>query len=136
MNNTFEHSIKRYEKFTNDFEKRVDDIVKNLTIKFKEVDPRLFLNSKNLSNTTSIEICIEGTSFARMLFSIDKGYKVSPIRALIGYPNIKELYLGDKYEDVQLSNQNDDIELISRMFDKYHSYGRLFKRVKKELDDA
>lgn len=52
---------------------------------------------------------------------------------LAQYPYKKETNLNEIYDDVQLGDQDNDIELIKNMFKKYHSYGSLFKRIENEL---
>lgn len=133
MKNTFKYSIERYDNFMGEFDSRLADIANKLTLEFKNINAKLYVQ-RTRTRTPSLEICIEGTTFSRALLSIDKGYKVTPIRALVGYPKPKELDFGDNYECIQLKNPNDDIELIKSMFTKYYSYGRLFKRIKNELD--
>jgi hypothetical protein len=135
MKNTFDYSISKFDKFINEFDNRVDDIAHKLTLEFKGINDKLYVQRGN-TRQPSLEICIEGTTYSRTLLTIDRTYKVKPIRSLVGYPKITELDFGDIYEDVQLNDCNDDIVLIKRMFEKYHSYGRLFKRIKKELENA
>lgn len=133
MVDTFKYSIKRYENTNLEFNKRIDSIVEKLTIEFMEIDTRLYVQRSEFSKSTCLEICIKDTTFNRSLLFIDRNFIVTPIRALVGYPKPRALQLGDVYEDVQLNNYTDDLELIRRMFDKYNSYGRLFKRIEKEL---
>ena len=132
MKDIFYERIKQHELYIEKKESRIDNIVNSLTKEFKSIDSRLFVKkgSRFLSNI-SILICIDKKtiSFTRELFMIKDGCKVIPAQ----YPYKKETNLNEIYDDVQLGDQDNDIELIKNMFKKYHSYGSLFKRIENEL---
>lgn len=131
----FNESIESYESYIEKNETRIDNIVNNLSKEFKTIDSRLFVQKRKISiSKISIEISIENTeSFSKVLFIIDDNNKITPIRKRVGYPNTKEVNLDEVYENLQLDNQDNDIDLIKNMFKKYRSYGALFKRIKNEL---